>query len=225
MISRTASRGMSLAMDPTPASDGSDEELAFRARQGCARSFERLMERFQVPVLHFLRRRGHVSDAEDLLQETFLRVCSNLHRYQRRWRFSTWLFTIARRVSINHGRRVRPAATAEVVFSAAPPPSCPLEAIVAEEERRGLWDRATRVLGREELTAVWLYYVEDMPVREIAVVLERSRVSVKTMLFRARRRLRDMLECLESDGGGSFRARTPQNRGEAACRSAEGSDV
>lgn len=212
-------------MDHTPAPDGSDEELASRAQQGCARSFERLMERFQAPVLHFLRRRGHVSDAEDLLQETFLRLYSNLHRYDRRWRFATWLFTIARRVSINHGRRVPPAATAAVGPSAAPSPFGPLEAIVAEEERRGLWDRAARVLGRDELTAVWLYYVEDMPVREIALVLERSRMSVKTMLFRARRRLREMLECLEPDGGDSSPATTARNREEAACRSAEGSDV
>jgi hypothetical protein len=44
---------------------------------------------------------------------------------------------------------------------------------------------------------VWLYYVEGMPTREVAAVLERSWVSVKTMLFRARRKLRSLLQDLE----------------------------
>lgn len=212
-------------MDLTPKPDSSDEELVCRAQHGCAGSFERLMGRFQVPVLHFLRRRGHVSDAEDLLQETFLRAYSNLHRYRRKWRFATWLFTIARRVSINHGRRVPPAPSGEAADSAASPSSCPLEAMIAEEERRNLWDLAARVLDREEMTAVWLYYVEEMTARDIAAVLERSRPSVKTMLFRARRKLREVLECLEADDGDSSRRRTPRNREEAACRAVEGSDA
>ena len=83
----------------------SDDELARRAQQGCEASFESLLRRFQTPVLHFLRRQGASADAEDLTQETFLRAYENLHRYDRRWAFSTWLFTIARRTSINHRRR------------------------------------------------------------------------------------------------------------------------
>lgn len=212
-------------MDHTPTSDASDEELAWQAQCGCASSFERLMERFQVPVLHFLRRRGHACDAEDLLQETFLRAYSNLHRYERKWRFATWLFTIARRVSINHGRHLRAAPSCEAVHSAAPTPSCPLEAMVAEEDRRGLWDRAARALGREELTAVWLYYVEEMTVQDIAVVLERSRVSVKTMLFRARRQLRDVLERLETGDGDSSRRSELRKGEELTCQAVEGGDA
>ena len=88
----------------------SDEELACRAQQGCAESFEQLLRRFQTPVLHFLRHRGFFADAEDLTQETFLRAYENLHRYNRRWAFSTWLFTIARRTSLNHRRRRSPDA-------------------------------------------------------------------------------------------------------------------
>ena len=91
----------------TPASD---EELACRAQGGCQASFEQLLRRYQIPVLHFLRQRGLGADTEDLLQEVFLRAYENLHRYRPRWPFSAWLFTIARRMSINHHRRVRPDA-------------------------------------------------------------------------------------------------------------------
>jgi RNA polymerase sigma-70 factor, ECF subfamily len=127
-------------------------------------------------------------------QETFLRAYENLHRYRPRWAFSAWLFTIARRTGINHRRRTRPAAAqppaVEAAASLAPEP---LEALVAAESRRRLWDLAAEALSEEQMTAVWLHYVEDMPVREIALVLGRTRGSVKIMLFRARKKLLPLL--------------------------------
>ena len=84
----------------------SDEDLAIQAADGCIASFEQLVQRFQVPLVHFLSQRCESrEDAEDIAQEAFVRAHSNLHRYQTRWRFSTWLFTIARRLCINHLRR------------------------------------------------------------------------------------------------------------------------
>ena len=177
-----------LADEPT-----SDEELACRAQRGCATSFEELLRRFQTPVLHFLRHRGAADNAEDLAQDTFLRAYENLHRYDRRWPFSAWLFTIARRTSINHHRRVRPesdTAMLDAVVAAAP---APLDVLVAAEDRRRLWDMAAAVLSEEQLTALWLRYVEEMPIDGIALVLERSLGSVKVMLFRARKRLLPLL--------------------------------
>ncbi|MFH1264748.1 MAG: sigma-70 family RNA polymerase sigma factor [Planctomycetota bacterium] len=211
-------------MQRTPTTVPSDEELACRAQKGCAGSFEQLMLRFQAPVLQFLRRRGASSDAEDLLQETFVRAYANLHRYRQRWRFATWLFTIARRVSINHGRRARPVADVEALRSAESGAPSPLEAIVAEEDRRRLWDVAAKALSQEELTAVWLYYVEEMPTREIAAVLERSWVSVKTMMFRARRKLRTLLRDLEPDVAPQRSAASPEQE-DAACPAVEVSHV
>jgi RNA polymerase sigma-70 factor, ECF subfamily len=167
----------------------SDEELACRARQGCALSFEHLLRRFQTPVLHFLQRRGFSADAEDLTQETFLRAYENLHQYNCRWPFATWLFTIAHRTGLNHRRRLRPTADTRVVEAALSAAPAPLENLVVAEDRRRLWDQAAGVLSEEQTTALWLHYVEDMPAREIARVLGRSWASVKVMLFRARKRL------------------------------------
>ena len=120
----------------------SDEQLACRARQGCATSFDLLLRRFQTPLLHFLRRQGFAADAEDLTQEAFLRAYGNLHRYDCRWPFSTWLFTIARRTSLNHRRRLRPTADGGAVEAARSDSPAPLDALVADEDRRRLWDRA-----------------------------------------------------------------------------------
>ncbi len=170
-----------------------DEELALRAQAGCAQSFEELVRRYQVPTLHFLQRLGAGGEAEDLLQETFVRAYRNLGQYRPKWRFVTWLFTIARRVRLNHQRRQIPEARGEAVEGMASPGPGPPELAAAAEDRQRLWDLAARILSHEECSALWLFYVEEMSAREIAAVLERSWVSIKTMLFRARRRMLEFL--------------------------------
>ena len=172
----------------------SNEELACRAQQGCTASVEQLLRRFQTPVLHFLRHRGLTADAEDLVQETFLRAYKNLHRYNPRWKFSAWLFTIARRTSINYYRRARPTANDAAISETAASDPEPTDALVAAEDRRRLWDLAAEVLSEEQRTALWLHYVEDMPLGGIGLVLGRSRASVKVLLFRARRKLLPRLD-------------------------------
>jgi RNA polymerase sigma-70 factor (ECF subfamily) len=167
----------------------SDEQLARRAQRGCAASFEELMARFQAPVLHFLRHRGAAGEAEDVLQETFVRAYVHLGRYRWPWRFSTWLFTIARRVSINHHRGRRPAADSAAIRAAASAGPGPLEAAQRQDSRQYLWARAAEVLSEEQRTALWLHYVEDMPTREIAAVLGCTRGAVKAMIFRGRKKL------------------------------------
>lgn len=194
----------------------SDEEVALRARGGCADSFEQLVRRFQVPLLRFLVRRGASrEDAEDLLQETFVRAYQNLGSYEPGRRFNTWLFTIAYRLGVSHhrGRRASspgrwPDGTlrelAGRTAEAGPPdPALAAERAEARAVARRLWDVAARVLSEEQCSALWLYYVEGMGTRELTTVLGRSWVSVKTMLFRARAKLMPYLA--EWDEGGAAR--------------------
>jgi RNA polymerase sigma-70 factor, ECF subfamily len=178
----------------------SNEDLADKARHGCMSSFEELLRRFQVPLLQFLRRLGPDGDAEDVLQETFLRAHSRLNQYCPRWRFSTWLFTIARRTSINYHRRLHPAADEGRVRRAVSPAAGPEQLATAADSRRYLWSAASRILAEEEQTALWLHYAEGMPVGEIAEVLDRSSEAVKTMMFRARKRLLPYIAELEPQG-------------------------
>lgn len=172
----------------------SDEDLARRAAEGCLASFEQLVKRFQVPLVHFLARSVEHEDAEDLTQETFVRAFKNLHRYHAKWRFSTWLFTIARRLCINHlrhrsVRQMTNGPSTETLGEFKGPAAEPGDMLAAREQRQRIWDQAAEVLSEPKFTALWLFYVEDMPVRDIARVLGRSRVAVKTMMFRARQDL------------------------------------
>ena len=182
-----------MACKPT-AVPPSDQQLAEWAQQGSVADFEELVRRYQVPLLHFLRNRtGSTADAEDLVQDTWVRAYENLHRYRPSYRFSTWLFTIAHRISLNERRKRRPAGGADCVESVADSGAEP-EATAIENEQRGrLWNLAATTLSQPQMTGLWLYYVEEMPVAEIAKVLKRSRVATKTMLFRARRKLKPVL--------------------------------
>ena len=194
-------------MPTLPNSLPSNEELAARAQQGCLPSFEELLRRFQVPLLHFLRRVGPEFDAEDVLQETFLRAYSRLEQYRPQWRFSTWLFTIARRTSINYHRRPQPAADQQWMQQVVSPAAGPEQLAVTAESRQYLWATAARILGDDELAALWLHYVEEMPVGEIATVLGRSSVAVKTMMFCARKKLLPLVSDLEPEGRSARPAR------------------
>ena len=74
--------------------------LAFQA--GDARAFEVLVRRHRTPVYNFiLRFTGHRARAEDLLQETWLKVVRSAPEYQPRARFTTWVYTIARNLCID----------------------------------------------------------------------------------------------------------------------------
>jgi len=171
----------------------SDEELASRARRGCLDSFQRLVRRLQVPLVHFLRRRVSESEADDLAQETFLRAFQHLDQYDDGYRFRPWLFTMAHRLSINASRRRQPSGQVahwDQLPDDAPAPSQQAD---DEEQRERLWRAAAEVLDEIEVTALWLHYVEELSTEEIGRVLGRSRSAVKTMLFRARRRLADKL--------------------------------
>jgi RNA polymerase sigma-70 factor (ECF subfamily) len=170
-----------------------DAQLARRAAAGSVDAFARLAARHQVGVIHYLRQlagRGGRTDADDVAQEAFLRAWRAIDRYDPRWAFSTWLFTIARRTWLNHARaerrrRVRETATAPQAFTAADP----CQTALAVERATRLWERAAAELSERQFTALWLRYVEDQSVAEIAAVLEEPAATVKVILFRGRRRL------------------------------------
>ncbi|MDQ7064096.1 MAG: sigma-70 family RNA polymerase sigma factor [candidate division KSB1 bacterium] len=73
-----------------------DEELIERFQQGDIHAFEQIVKRYKDPLLNFIYRFvGNQEQAEDILQETFLRVYRNRHAYRRVAKFSTWIYTIA----------------------------------------------------------------------------------------------------------------------------------
>jgi RNA polymerase sigma-70 factor (ECF subfamily) len=181
------------SMEAKPASQRTPEQLAARAAEGSLEAFGELVKRFEVRLFNFLlRRTGSRSDAEDLTQETFIRAWEKIHRYEPKWRFSTWLFTIGARLAVSHHRKRRPSLR---WIEEEETESTPLHE--REDDRNSgakLWALAGRVLTPEQHTALWLRYAEDMSIDEIAAVLKKSLVGVRVMLFRTRQVLAEQVD-------------------------------
>jgi RNA polymerase sigma-70 factor (ECF subfamily) len=174
-------------MDNLSISDApSDEELAAQAQAGLRAPFEELVRRYSRRLYLFLRPRvGSDPDTEDLVQDTFLKAFSNIGRYDDTYRFSTWIYTMASRLVIGYYRRNR-----RPTWSVFPPSGVPdpLDALVREEDSRNLWTTAEG-LGPDQFQALWLRYMEDMALKEIAAVLKKSQVHIRVLLHRARTQL------------------------------------
>ena len=176
------------------------EELAAAARSGSSACFEALVDRFGPRLLRYLQHRtGDSHTAEDLLQETFLKVHRNLRRYDASQDFAPWLFTIATRLAISHHRR-RCTPIIASLDRADPTGRDPGQEAAAAEERENLWALARRVLRADQFTAIWLRYAEEMPLAQIAAATGRSTGAVKLLLHRARGRLMTELARGESRG-------------------------
>jgi RNA polymerase sigma-70 factor (ECF subfamily) len=187
----------------------SPEELAVRAQSGSLAAFSELVDRFEVRLYNFLLRRvGSATDAEDLTQETFLRAWLRIGSYRPRWRFSTWLFTIGARLAVSHARR-SPRRTEPMRPDAPARPAGLADRLSQSEQRSRIWSLVGELLTPEQQTAVWLRYVEDMAVKDIATVMGRTQVSVRVMLFRTRAVL---AEHLDAPSDPDRNAPTPQPR-------------
>jgi RNA polymerase sigma-70 factor (ECF subfamily) len=167
----------------------SAEELARRARAGSSDAFGELVDRYAPRVLRYLRQRVRGDhDAEDLRQETFVRVYENLHRYDPSRPFSAWLFTIAARLAVSHLRASRPNAGAEPLAYVADGERP--DNIAAERERcEAIWPLAQQVLSEKQHRALRLRYADDLPIKAVAKQMGLTKTHVKVLLHRARKRL------------------------------------
>lgn len=163
----------------------SDEKLVSLALAGSESAFGELVERYQVRLLRFLvARSSSREDAEDALQDAFVNAFRHLETFDRRWRFSTWLYRIAGRTAARVAARRRDTGEESPGHAADP-----LEACIAASRRENLWLMAKRQLSAEAFEAMWLRYAEDMPVSEVARAMARPETWTKVVLLRARRRL------------------------------------
>lgn len=178
-----------------------DEELALQTQAGSQRSFEELISRYRHRLFYFLRPKiGSDTDTEDIVQETFMKAYRSIARYDNTWKFSTWLYTTAGRLAISYFRsqknRPVPLELQEVPSGAG---DDPLEQRILTEQSNNLWVLA-RSLHRQQYQALWLRYVEEMTVKDIAAVLRKNPVTVRVMLHRARLRLTEMVNQPEISG-------------------------
>jgi len=164
------------------------EELARRVQGGSEASFAELVNRFGPRLLHYFHQKVlSREDCEDLVQDTLVKAYGNIHHYESSRPFGTWIFTIGTRRMVDFFRtRDRKKMTS--IPLDFPAESNPFDSAVRREKKRNLWAHARTLPGRQ-FEALWLKYVEGMPVREIAHVLGVTSVHIKVILYRARNKL------------------------------------
>jgi RNA polymerase sigma-70 factor (ECF subfamily) len=179
--------------------------LMLRAREGDAEAFTVLTARYGPRVFGYFRdRMGNRTEAEDLTQEVFLRLYRSRLRYQPRARFSTWVFHVTQNVARNalRSRRRRPCVRLEwidddgqemmpdqVLTDDGEPPAEAVE----REELAGVVRAAVGCLNRRLRLAVELHQLQGRPCAEVAAELDLTPQAAKSLLHRARNRLRGLL--------------------------------
>ncbi len=183
------------------------EEVAGGLRRRDPALLDYLIQQHQYRLFRYLLMlTGSREEAEDLFQETWIRVLEKGHQYKKRWKFETWLFTIARHLAIDFLRRRRPQsldALREPTGTARPfeledtTSSSAFEQAFQGEEAASVATALAHLPAsyREVLT---LRFHEDMELEEIARVVDSPLSTVKSRLYRGLEMLRKWLKDIEA---------------------------
>jgi RNA polymerase sigma-70 factor (ECF subfamily) len=134
-------------------------------------------------------------DAEDAVQEAFVRIWRNLHSFHPGSKFSTWMYTVVTNVCVDLLRtrkRRSPEVSENVMRSAAQDGEDPADIVARQDLLRILQSLAESLPSRQRLIFT-LRDLQDLPIREVVLITGLSKASVKTNLHLARRRLREVL--------------------------------
>jgi RNA polymerase sigma-70 factor (ECF subfamily) len=182
---------------PTDVSAMTDEDLVLRVLEGEPRLFEHLMRRNNRRVYRaawaILR---NEAEAEDVMQDAYVRAYTHLREFDGRARFSTWLTRIAIHEAFARTRRARRQESIDPTSegNVMPPSSAPTpEQRASDVEMRRVLERAIEALPDDFRVVFMLRAVEEMSGSETAACLGIPEDTVKTRLHRARGRLQEIL--------------------------------
>lgn len=183
--------------------DQADEDLMVMYQQGEVRAFEILLGRHRKAVYNFiLRFVGDRETAEDLLQETFMRVIKGADAYKRQAKFTTWLYTIARNLCVDQTRRRkhRRHASLDAPMDTSDDSGSLMDVIAGSElasDRKSVnkelfatMQRAIASLSEEQREVFLMREFLDLPFKQIAEVVGVPENTVKSRMRYALEKLR-----------------------------------
>lgn len=187
-----------------------DADVVALAQQGRDDAFRELIRRYERPVFSLIVRMVRDRElAEDLAQDTFIKVLNHIDRYRPEFKLSSWLFKIANNVAIDHLRKRQletvsmegspHAVTPDAVEATSFEVRAEAESALEEMEARELGSAIERAIARlrpEYRSCILLRHVEGRSYEEIATTLDLPLGTVKTYIHRARHELRKELEYL-----------------------------
>ncbi|MBN1826533.1 MAG: RNA polymerase sigma factor [Candidatus Eisenbacteria bacterium] len=189
-----AIHSVTAAAGPDRAPPQDDRGLAEAIRRGRPRAFDRFFDRYGGPLLGYLT--GMVGDrtgAEDLLQETMIRVWRKIDDYRELGAFRSWVFRIATNLALTELRRSRyKQVGVEEIGEMADPEGLNPEEEWEKKERETRLKRALRALPDDHRAVMLLRVRNGMSIREIAETLSLPEGTVKSRIHYAVRRLRSI---------------------------------
>ncbi len=181
-------------MDKDKIDNATDEELMVAAAQEDEYAFERLVIRHQKPLLNFFFRSGVYTDAEDLVQQTFVRLYRYRSKYSPTAKFTTFLYLLARQVRVDEVRKrirlknLREKLKAEEEHAEPIPTDAPYTGVSDDLQA------ALAKLSEAHREVVVLGMLQEIPYAEIADILGVPLGTVKSRMYHALRSLRQILE-------------------------------
>ncbi|MFB5677627.1 RNA polymerase sigma factor SigW [Paenibacillus terreus] len=181
-----------------------DSRLVRLILKGDQRAFAELVELYKDKIFHLTYRMlGNRHEAEDMVQETFLRVYRNLDKYDPNQKFSTWIYRIATNLCIDRLRRRKPTYSLDAEINEQE--GSDGYAMLPSDERTPegetlLLETQTQIreaidsLPAKYKSIMVLRYLQDMSLQEISDVLNLPVTTIKTRVHRGREFLRKKLE-------------------------------
>ena len=184
-----------------PAAVGDDDRrLVSEVLAGNAAAFERLVREHQGLCWHIVQRMvRHPEDTRELCQETFLRVHRSLHQYRFDAPLKAWIGQVAWSIARRHLERKRiPLADAVDEDGASLLDNIgdghDLEGAIADGQAQARLHEAIERLPPLQRTILTLYHLDEMPIGEISGITGLAEGTIKSHLFRSRKRLRELLD-------------------------------
>lgn len=189
-----------------------DEQLMKELAAGNHEAFEEILRRYETQVITYcytwMRNRD---SAEDLAQETFLRVFRNAARYMPVAKFTTWLYKIATNLCINESKKgqIRSSRSLDEPAGSDPDGTRIIERLAnkgnaplteaEKHEAQSLIERAIAHLPDDQRTTLVMVEYHHMPYQEIAEILGVTVSAIKMRVKRARETLRETLKILQAE--------------------------
>ena len=177
-----------------------DQVYIDNIKQGDSASYAFLVDRYKhMAYTIALRIMRNAEDAEDAAQEGFVKAYQQIHRFEGKSKFSTWLYTIVYRVAITRLEQQRVATVSiheEITETHLHQYQAPqLENVQVSEQQKYIKEAIGRLPTTEGLL-ITLYYLDEMSIREIEAITGLSESNIKVKLFRARKVLEEQLRFL-----------------------------
>lgn len=174
--------------------NSADLELLSRTAQGDGEAFRMLYERYSGRIFSFvIRYTADYHEAEEIVQETFLRLHRKADSFKPSAKFSTWLFQIAMNLCRDRGRRLPRRAISSEGIPEKAVSAGPLDDL-RQAEAKEIIEEVLKKLPDEERSVLLLRLHEDLTFDEIATIVGRSERTVRERMKQARKKFLEELE-------------------------------